>query len=117
MAATPIPKRSQTLLTAAVIICDWIASNTRYFPLNTSRQDETVFDADTRAAWAWRAIGIPAPWRAPHTPEGASDATSPDNMRTTYDRLFAKRFGFRTQHCAPRNVPPWKRPTPWRNPV
>ena len=88
----PIPKRSQTLLTAAVIICDWIASNTRYFPLNTSRQDETVFDADTRAAWAWRAIGIPAPWRAPHTPEGASDATSPDNMRTTYDRLFAKRF-------------------------
>lgn len=88
----PIPKRSQTLLTAAVIICDWIASNTRYFPLNTSRQDETVFDAGARAAWAWRAIGIPAPWRAPHTPEGASDATSPDNVRTTYDRLFAERF-------------------------
>ena len=88
----PIPKRSQTLLTAAVIICDWIASNTRYFPLNTSRQDETVFDADARAARAWRAIGIPAPWRAPHTPEGASDAASPDSASTAYDRLFAERF-------------------------
>lgn len=75
-----------------MIICDWIASNTRYFPLNTSRQDETVFDADARAARAWRAIGIPAPWRAPHTPEGASDAASPDSASTAYDRLFAERF-------------------------
>ncbi|MFR7425838.1 MAG: hypothetical protein ACLUUF_02935 [Bifidobacterium pullorum] len=59
---------SQTLLTAAVIVCDWIASNTRYFPLNTSSQNETTFDADARAARAWKEIGIPAPWRAPHAP-------------------------------------------------
>ena len=92
----PIPKRSQTLLTAAVIICDWIASNTRYFPLNTSSQDETTFDADARAARAWKEIGIPAPWRAPHAPvdvsKRTSDATSPDGARTVYDRLFAERF-------------------------
>ena len=88
----PIPKRSQTLLTATVIICDWIASNAWYFPLNTSRQDETVFDADARAALAWRELGIPAPWRAPHAPGSASDATSPDSVRTTYDLLFAERF-------------------------
>lgn len=92
----PIPKRSQTLLTAAVIVCDWIASNTRYFPLNTSSQDETTFDADARAARAWKEIGIPAPWRAPHAPvdvsKRTSDATSPDGARTVYDRLFAERF-------------------------
>lgn len=92
----PIPKRSQTLLTAAVIVCDWIASNTRYFPLNTSSQDETTFDADARAARAWKEIGIPAPWRAPHAPvdvsKRTSDATSPDGARTAYDRLFAERF-------------------------
>ena len=92
----PIPKRSQTLLTAAVIVCDWIASNTRYFPLNTSSQNETTFDADARAARAWKEIGIPAPWRAPHAPvdvsKRTSDATSPDGARTVYDRLFAERF-------------------------
>ncbi len=55
----PIPKRSQTLLTAAVIVCDWIASNTRYFPLNTSSQDETTFDADARAARAWKESAYP----------------------------------------------------------
>ncbi|WP_081963511.1 CRISPR-associated endonuclease Cas3'' [Bifidobacterium pullorum] len=88
----PVPKRSQTLLTAAVIICDWIASNTRYFPLNASEQDEAVFNAAGRAARAWKELGIPTPWRAPHSTKSAPDTTSPDGVRTAYDRLFAERF-------------------------
>lgn len=89
MAATP---HSQAFADPADRRRDHLRLDPRYFPLNTSRQDETVFDADARAARAWRAIGIPAPWRAPHTPEGASDAASPDSASTAYDRLFAERF-------------------------
>lgn len=75
----PIPKRSQTLLTATVIICDWIASNVYYFPLNKSSYDESTFDADYRAARAWALLGIPRPWRPPM-------------QSHNYDLLFSKRF-------------------------
>ncbi|WP_280314014.1 CRISPR-associated helicase Cas3' [Nocardia wallacei] len=58
----PVPVTAQVLLTAAVIVSDWIASNQDLFPLDDSRVSE-VF-----AVGAWEALGLPSPWR-PLVPE------------------------------------------------
>ncbi|NEW51647.1 CRISPR-associated helicase Cas3' [Nocardia cyriacigeorgica] len=47
----------QSLLTAAVIVTDWIASNQDLFPLNEKRVSSTA------APEAWRQLGLPGPWR------------------------------------------------------
>lgn len=68
----PIPSRSQILITAMVIIADWIASNSYLFPLNepiaddsdgSESWDETHFNSASRAECAWRKINLPTPWR------------------------------------------------------
>lgn len=48
----------QMVLTGLVIIADWIASNQDLFLLNPSSSDSSA----ERAADAWRALDLPAPW-------------------------------------------------------
>lgn len=79
MGDRPMRRRSQILITAMVIIADWIASNDRLFPLNESSMDEDRCDPMKRAAKAWHMLRLPQPWHA-----SASDQ-SPDEM-------FAARF-------------------------
>ena len=52
---------AQVLLTALVIVADWIASNSDLFPYfpDAARQDERE-----RVAAAWRGLNLPEPWRA-----------------------------------------------------
>ncbi|WP_022861871.1 CRISPR-associated helicase/endonuclease Cas3 [Bifidobacterium minimum] len=84
----PIPPRSQILLTALVIMADWMASNSYLFPLNEPLEDnaggndswnETHFNSTSRAESAWRKINLPGPWRP------ALETSDPD-------RLFTSRF-------------------------
>ncbi|MFE2578906.1 CRISPR-associated helicase Cas3' [Streptomyces sp. NPDC059378] len=56
-----LPQPVQVLLTALVIVSDWIASNPDlfpYFPEAASR------DGEERLAAAWRGLDLPAAWRA-----------------------------------------------------
>ncbi|MEV8034785.1 CRISPR-associated helicase Cas3' [Streptomyces sp. NPDC086182] len=72
-----LPQPVQVLLTALVIVSDWIASNPDlfpYFPEAGSR------DGEERLAAAWRGLDLPPAWRAV---EPAGDA----------QELFASRFG------------------------
>ncbi|MEV6071894.1 CRISPR-associated helicase Cas3' [Nocardia sp. NPDC052001] len=59
-----LPLRAQVLLTAAVIVSDWIASNQDLFPLDSSRV------SDSFAAQAWSQLGLPDPWRPSATVGG-----------------------------------------------
>ncbi|SDK37804.1 CRISPR-associated endonuclease/helicase Cas3/CRISPR system Cascade subunit CasA [Streptomyces indicus] len=71
-----LPQTVQVLLSAIVIVSDWIASNRDlfpYFPEDRPRTDEE------RIAAAWRGLDLPGPWR-PALPE--EDA----------EQLFAARF-------------------------
>ncbi|MER8066860.1 CRISPR-associated helicase Cas3' [Streptomyces sp. NPDC094034] len=70
-----LPQPVQVLLTAVVIVADWIASNPDlfpYFPQETRGGEE-------RVAAAWRGLRLPSPWRAE---EPVGDA----------QELFALRF-------------------------
>jgi CRISPR-associated endonuclease/helicase Cas3 len=51
----------QVLLTAVVIVSDWIASNPDLFPYFP---DAASFSGEERLAAAWRGLDLPAPWRA-----------------------------------------------------
>lgn len=71
-----LPQPVQVLLTALVIVSDWIASNPDlfpYFPEGASRK------AEERLAAAWQGLDLPEPWRA-EEPEGSAR------------ELFAARF-------------------------
>lgn len=71
-----LPQPVQALLTAAVIVSDWIASNPDlfpYFPEERPRGDTE------RVAAAWRGLRLPAPW-SPAEPAGSAT------------ELFAARF-------------------------
>ncbi|WP_282701207.1 CRISPR-associated helicase Cas3' [Streptomyces sp. CC219B] len=71
-----LPQPVQVLLTALVIVSDWIASNADlfpYFPDGASRED------DERLAAAWRGLDLPAPWQAAEPVGSCED-------------LFASRF-------------------------
>lgn len=61
----PLRRRTQILLTGLVIIADWIASDTRLFPLNEGPLDEQCFDPHRRAERAWRMLRLPRPWTPP----------------------------------------------------
>jgi CRISPR-associated endonuclease/helicase Cas3 len=61
-----LPQPVQVLLTALVIVSDWIASNPDlfpYFPQDVPRSSEE------RIAAAWRGLKLPGPWR-PKAPTG-----------------------------------------------
>lgn len=52
----PLPVTVQVLVTAVVIVSDWIASNQDLFPLDSARVSSAA------AVEAWRVLGLPAPW-------------------------------------------------------
>ncbi|MGW5609440.1 CRISPR-associated helicase Cas3' [Streptomyces sp. NPDC003753] len=62
-----LPQTVQVLLSALVIVADWIASSADLFPYAGSGQAPS--DAD-RVAAAWAGLGLPEPWR-PQPPEGS----------------------------------------------
>lgn len=66
---------AQVLMTAVVILADWIASNAELFPYST------VGSTRARLDRAWRELDLPAPW---HSRVDHVDA----------DELVARRFGF-----------------------
>jgi CRISPR-associated endonuclease/helicase Cas3 len=68
-----LPQPVQVLLTAVVILSDWLASDETRFPYVDSRP------SDERASEAWRQLSLPAPWSPPQPP--LDDAA-----------LFAQRF-------------------------
>jgi CRISPR-associated endonuclease/helicase Cas3 len=74
--AVRLPQTVQVLLTALVIVADWIASNADLFPYFP--QDERRTDAE-RVAAAWRGLDLPPPWRA-------------DEPGAEAQELFAGRF-------------------------
>lgn len=84
----PMRRRTQIILTSLVVVADWIASDSRLFPLNEGMSDEVSFDPVRRADRAWRMLRLPEPWHA-HTPE-----FSPDEM-------FADRFVIPGAHLRP----------------
>ena len=71
---------TELLLTGLLIMADWIASNTRYFPLIPVEEEgsDTLYPA--RVDRAWEALDLTSPW------EVQSDVTEPG--------AFAERFGF-----------------------
>lgn len=54
---------SQLLITAVVIMADWLASNERFLPLAMT-WGEPMDPSHARAAEGWRDLGLPNPWRA-----------------------------------------------------
>lgn len=62
-----LPASVQALLTGAVIVSDWLASNTDLFPFGECTVQEE------RATRAWRELDLPAPWEATF-PEDAPSA-------------------------------------------
>lgn len=71
-----LPQPVQVLLTALVIVADWIASNPDlfpYFPQDVSRSSQE------RVAAAWRGLDLPAAWNPQEPAEDAQE-------------LFASRF-------------------------
>lgn len=68
------------LLSALVVIADWIASNDRYFTLCPIGVQPT-FDQDKRVRTAWASLGLPQPWQAVTT-------------QSTVEGIFRERFGF-----------------------
>ena len=71
---------AEILLTGLLIMADWVASNTRYFPLIPVEEvgSDTLYPA--RVDRAWKALDLTSPW------EVQSDVTEPG--------AFAERFGF-----------------------
>lgn len=78
----PLRRRTQILLTALVIIADWIASDSRLCPLNepsSDNRDENRFDPQRRAARAWGMLELSKPW-------------NPTRTSSAPDTLFAEQF-------------------------
>ncbi|MFD8298829.1 CRISPR-associated helicase Cas3' [Streptomyces bauhiniae] len=86
-ATVRLPQPVQVLLTALVIVSDWIASNPGlfpYFPDAAAQSDEE------RLASAWRGLDLPEPWRA-------------EEPACTSAELFGSRFDLPAD-AAPRPV-------------
>ncbi|MBQ0855411.1 CRISPR-associated helicase Cas3' [Streptomyces sp. BH-SS-21] len=74
--AVKLPQPVQVLLTALVIMADWIASNPELFPYFPQEIHRT---GQERMAAAWRGLSLPPPWR-PVEPAG------------DVEEVFASRF-------------------------
>ncbi|MEU6481095.1 CRISPR-associated helicase Cas3' [Streptomyces sp. NPDC047017] len=75
--AVKLPQPVQVLLSALVIVSDWVASNSDLFPYFPEEVPRT---GPERVAAAWRGLDLPGPWCAQ---EPAGDV----------QELFASRFG------------------------
>lgn len=71
-----LPQTTQALLSALVIVADWVASNEEYFPY-----EPDTLGRSSRVDEAWQALDLPTPWRA---------VASQGSMA----ELFESRFGF-----------------------
>ncbi|MFI9582248.1 CRISPR-associated helicase Cas3' [Streptomyces sp. NPDC052236] len=71
-----LPQPVQVLLTALVIVADWIASNPDLFPYFPQELHRT---SEERVAAAWRGLRLPAPW-------------VPEEPVEEPQQLFASRF-------------------------
>lgn len=76
--ALPVP--TQILLTGLLIMADWIASNTAYFPLLPVEEPGSEALYPARTDCAWDKLALPFPWEAQ---PGIGDKT-----------VFQARFGF-----------------------
>ena len=73
---------AQVLLSGLLIMIDWIASNTEYFPLIRLEDSLRTIDLEARAKTAWKRLDLPIPWEATNTWMSAD--------------LYWARFGFKT---------------------
>jgi CRISPR-associated endonuclease/helicase Cas3 len=80
-----LPQTVLSLLTAIVVVADWLASNQDLFPLvevvgeaRPLRQPDE--DSETRVERAWDAVRLPRPWRA-HVGDDSAD----DLLVTRFD--------------------------------
>ncbi|PFG50979.1 CRISPR-associated endonuclease/helicase Cas3 [Amycolatopsis sulphurea] len=53
-----------SLLTAAVILADWIASNSELFPLMEAHEDPVEMDLTARVDQGWKLLDLPRRWSA-----------------------------------------------------
>lgn len=58
--------QAQLLLTGLLTMADWIASNTRYFPLISVEETGSETMYPDRSVQAWRKLDLPAPWEIPY---------------------------------------------------
>ena len=72
--------QEEVLLTGLLIMADWIASNTEYFPLIPVEELGSMEDYPARVDRAWEKLALPFPWEAQ---PGIADLQE-----------FAVRFGF-----------------------
>lgn len=72
--------QEEVLLTGLLIMADWIASNTEYFPLIPVEELGSMEDYPARVDRAWKKLALPFPWEAQ---PGIADPQE-----------FAVRFGF-----------------------
>lgn len=57
-----IPMPAQVLIEGLLIMADWIASNTTYFPLLSADECGQFSDYPARIDAAWEKLSLPAPW-------------------------------------------------------
>lgn len=67
-AGSPLPPTAQALLTGAVIVSDWLASNIDLFPYDVRGEE--------RATKAWEELGLPSPWDPAPPPRDAMTLAS-----------------------------------------
>ena len=71
---------AQVLLSGLLIVADWIASNTRLFPLIGLDDDFEKIDCDTRVAEGWNRLQFPEEWHS--------------EVCNMSKQIFQERFGF-----------------------
>ena len=87
----PLPLPILVELSGFVVVADWLASNTRYFPLRPREHDGAPEpDMATRINLAWDDMAMPAPW-------------NPNSVPAEVTELFRSRFGWEAP-AAPRPV-------------
>ena len=57
-----IPEPAQVLICGMLIMADWIASNTAYFPLIPRDESGKMADYPGRTDHAWKKLAFPEPW-------------------------------------------------------
>lgn len=72
--------KTQVILSGLVVMADWIASNTEYFPLIFTDETGSLSMCEQRACDGWNRIRLPYPWSSASFVMDSSD--------------FEERFGF-----------------------
>ena len=76
-----IPSPAQMIICGLLIVSDWIASNTKYFPLIPADSVGSLSDYPARVNAAWDRLSFPSPWHS-------------DVFFGMTDGMFEERFGF-----------------------